>query len=159
MYLAKFKEKDFIFQKKEDSEPLYIVLNGKVGLYKRSNEEYESEEVIFLDEGSCFGKLFNWRVKFLPLALEETLIAILPKREFNKIGVIVNLEKEMILKEVKSAGIIPSYLNEELFRSISHTFVINRVPHGQYLIKSGETPKVIFLIIKGMVKKVIEIEQ
>ena len=42
MYLAKFKEKDFIFQKKEDSESMYIVLNGKVGLYKRSNEEYES---------------------------------------------------------------------------------------------------------------------
>jgi hypothetical protein len=42
MYLAKFKEKDFIFQKKEDFEPLYIVLHGKVGLYKRSNEEYES---------------------------------------------------------------------------------------------------------------------
>jgi hypothetical protein len=43
----------------------------------------------------------------------------------------------MILKEVKNAGIIPPYLNEDLFLSISHTFVINRVPHGQYLIKSG----------------------
>ncbi len=68
--------------------------------------------MIFLDEGSCFGKLFNWRVKFLLLALEETLIAILPRREFNKMGVIVNIEKEMILKEIKSAGIIPSYLND-----------------------------------------------
>ncbi len=38
MYLAKFKEKYFIYQKKEDSESLYVVLNGKVGLYKRSIE-------------------------------------------------------------------------------------------------------------------------
>ncbi len=65
----------------------------------------------------------------------------------------------MILKEIQNAGIIPSYLNEELFRSISHTFVINRVPHGHSLIKKGETPKVIFLIIKGMVKKVVDIEK
>ncbi len=47
--------------------------------------------MVFLDEGSCFGRLFGWKVRFLPLALEETLIAVLPKREFNKIGVMVNI--------------------------------------------------------------------
>lgn len=73
----------------------------------------------------------------MPLVLEETLIAILPKREFNKIDVVVNLEKDLIVKEIKSSGLIPPYLKEELIRSICHTFVINRVPHGQYLLKSG----------------------
>ena len=48
---------------------LGVSQKGKVGLYKRSSDEYEAEEVIFLDEGSCFGKLFEWKIRFLPLAL------------------------------------------------------------------------------------------
>lgn len=38
MFLAKFKEKTFVFQRQEDAECLYLVLNGKVGLYKRQPE-------------------------------------------------------------------------------------------------------------------------
>jgi hypothetical protein len=36
MFLAKFKEKSFIYQKQEDAECLYLIINGKVGLYKRT---------------------------------------------------------------------------------------------------------------------------
>ena len=43
MFIAKFKEKTFIYQQQEDAESIYIVLNGKVGLYKR-NPEFEEQE-------------------------------------------------------------------------------------------------------------------
>lgn len=36
MFIAKFKEKAFIYQRQEDAESIYIILNGKVGLYKRN---------------------------------------------------------------------------------------------------------------------------
>lgn len=36
MFIAKFKEKTFIYQKQDEAESLYIILNGKVGLYKRT---------------------------------------------------------------------------------------------------------------------------
>lgn len=35
MFIAKFKEKTFVFQRQEEAECLYLVLSGKVGLYKR----------------------------------------------------------------------------------------------------------------------------
>jgi hypothetical protein len=68
MYLAKFQEKSFIYQKKEESECLYLILNGKVGLYKRSNEDIDIDEVVYLAEGNCFGSIYNWKTKFVPLA-------------------------------------------------------------------------------------------
>ena len=35
LILAKFKEKSFIYQNQNDSEYLYIIISGKVGLYRR----------------------------------------------------------------------------------------------------------------------------
>lgn len=80
MFLAKFREKTFVFQKQEEAECLYLVLNGKVGLYKRQPDIDDQEDVIFLSEGNCFGSAYNWKQKFLPLTFEETLLAIVPRR-------------------------------------------------------------------------------
>jgi hypothetical protein len=59
---------------------LYIILNGKIGLYKRTPDPEEQEEVIYLAEGCSFGKAYRWKQKFLPLTFEETLLAVVPKR-------------------------------------------------------------------------------
>jgi CRP-like cAMP-binding protein len=67
MFLAKFKEKSFVYQKQEDAECLYLIINGKIGLYRRTPDLDEQEEVIFLSEGNCFGSAYNWKHKFLPL--------------------------------------------------------------------------------------------
>lgn len=80
MFLAKFREKTFVYQKQEDAECLYLILNGKVGLYKRQQDLDDQEDVFFLSEGNCFGGAYNWKQKFLPLTFEETLVAVVPKR-------------------------------------------------------------------------------
>ncbi len=36
MFIAKFKEKSFVYQRQEEAESLYIILSGKIGLYRRS---------------------------------------------------------------------------------------------------------------------------
>lgn len=59
---------------------MYIILTGKVGLYKRAPNADSSDEVIFLSEGSSFGSAYNWKQHFLPLTFEETLLAVVPKR-------------------------------------------------------------------------------
>lgn len=80
MFLAKFREKTFVYQKQEDAECLYLILNGKVGLYKRQQDLDDQEDVFFLSEGNSFGGAYNWKQKFLPLTFEETLVAVVPKR-------------------------------------------------------------------------------
>ena len=80
MCLAKFKTKDIIAANKEESEALYIVLNGRVAFYRKANEYYESDEIIFLNSGSCFGHMYNWNINFITLAMEETLVAVLNKK-------------------------------------------------------------------------------
>lgn len=91
MFIAKFKEKNFIYQKQEEAESLYIILNGKVGLYKRTPDLESQDEVIFLSEGSSFGNAYRWKQKFLPLTFEETLLAVVPRRELPKIAAKVSL--------------------------------------------------------------------
>jgi len=38
LILAKFKEKSFVYQNQNDAEYLYIIISGKVGLYRRKPE-------------------------------------------------------------------------------------------------------------------------
>lgn len=40
-----------------------------------------------MNAGSCFGKFYNWKVKFIPISVEETLLAVAPKNEVNKIPI------------------------------------------------------------------------
>ena len=61
MFLAKFREKSFVYQKREEAECLYIILNGKIGLYRREPEFNEQDEVVFLGEGNAFGWAYNWK--------------------------------------------------------------------------------------------------
>jgi CRP-like cAMP-binding protein len=58
MTLAKFKSKDIIYDDNERADSLYIILNGKVAFYRKSTEYFDSDEVIFLNPGSCFGKFY-----------------------------------------------------------------------------------------------------
>ena len=53
--------------------------------------------MIFLNEGSCFGNAYKWKQRFLPLSFEETLLAVVPRRELGKIAVRVEKEKEEIV--------------------------------------------------------------
>lgn len=94
MFIAKFKEKTFIYQRQEEAESLYIILSGKVGFYKRNPDSEDQEEVVFLSEGSSFGHAYKWKQKFLPLTFEETLLAIVPRRELTKISAKIGAEKE-----------------------------------------------------------------
>jgi len=38
---------------------------------------------------------------------------------------------------MKNAGIITPGISEEAYQAVSNMFMINRVPHGHFLIKSG----------------------
>lgn len=93
---------------------MYLILNGKIGLYKRLDEEH-NDEVIFLSEGNCFGSIYNWKYKFLPLTFEEALIAVIPMREINKITVTLSIEREEMIGAVKRSGFCNG-VREDLLR-------------------------------------------
>jgi CRP-like cAMP-binding protein len=153
MFLAKFREKTFVYQRQEEAECLYLVLNGKVGLYKRQVDIDDQEDVIFLSEGNCFGSAYNWKQKFLPLTFEETLVAVVPRREVGKLTVSVLQEREEMLKTVRKAKIFDEGIPEETLRAASQFFTLHRLPFGTFLIKEGEIPKAIYYLLKGSVRK------
>ena len=70
MTLSKFKCKEILYETKEQAESLYIVLNGKIAFYKKSSEYFESDEVIFLNSGACFGEIYNWNTSFIPISVQ-----------------------------------------------------------------------------------------
>lgn len=69
MVLIKYKSKDIVYDDLERADSLYIVLNGKVALYKKSTKIFDSDQVIFMNAGSCFGKFYQWKVKFIPISV------------------------------------------------------------------------------------------
>lgn len=75
MYLAKYKPKSFVYQRREETEAFYLILNGKIGIYERNR----TETVIVLSEGNCFGHIYSWKVDLLPLTFDEVLLAVMPK--------------------------------------------------------------------------------
>ncbi len=150
MFIAKFKEKSFVYQKQEEAESLYIILSGKVGLYKRTPDVDDQEEVIFLSEGSSFGYAYRWKQKFLPLTFEETLLAVVPRRELSKIAYKVSKEKQEMIRVLAKAKIFGSI---DKIRENSESLTLHRVSFGSSLIKEGEIPKGIFFILKGTVSK------
>lgn len=76
---------------------MYIILTGKVAFYKKSTEYFDTDEVIFLNSGSCFGKFYQWKVRFIPISVEETLLAVAPKTEISKIPVHLSYEREIMV--------------------------------------------------------------
>jgi hypothetical protein len=44
-------------------------------------------------------------------------------------------------------------------QAASQYFILNRVPFGTYLIKEGEIPKALFFLMKGTVKKQLEMSR
>lgn len=66
---------------------MYIVLNGKVALYKKSVEYYDQDEVIFVGEGYCFGGIYEWKVSFVPISVESTLVAVIGVSDMKKIPI------------------------------------------------------------------------
>lgn len=154
MFLAKFKEKSFIYQRADEAESLYVILNGKIGLYKRTADQEEQEEVVFLSEGNCFGQAYRWRQKFLPLTFEETLLAVVPKREIPKIAVLVAQERQQIVNALAESRLFGTA--EEL-TEVEGRLTLHRVPFGSYLIKEGEIPKGLFFLLKGSVSKRLEL--
>lgn len=156
MFIAKFKEKTFIYQRQEEAESIYIILSGKVGLYKRSPETEEQEEVIFLSEGCSFGQAYRWKQKFLPLTFEETLVAVVPKRELHKIALKIVQERQEIIRSLSRAKIFGT---EEMLMEISSSLNLHRIPMGNFIIKEGEIPKGLFFILKGTVSKHLEIKK
>jgi len=70
MTLVKFKTKDIIYESRERANSLYIILSGKVAFYRKSNDYFESDEVIFLNSGSCFGNFYDWKINFLPISID-----------------------------------------------------------------------------------------
>jgi hypothetical protein len=109
---------------------------------------------VFLNPGTCFGRLYNWKIKFLPISVEETLLAVAPKVEVTKIPMLLEFERCAMLKELKTSDILLFSVPDTL-QEASKTFTLNLVPCGTFLIREGETPKALFYIMKGIVKKVI----
>mgnify|MGYP003692148933 CR=1 FL=1 len=115
--------------------------------------------------GACFGKMYQWKQKLIPLALEETLLAVLPEKEYCKIPLYLGIEKELIVKELRHIGIFPKFQKglglgqkemgggkleescwkEQQVQQVSNTDIFEasqgcslvKVPYGSYLIQEG----------------------
>lgn len=71
---------------------------------------------MFLSEGSSFGHAYKWKQKFLPLTFEETLLAVVPRRELSKIAAKINDEREEMVSALVKAKIFGS---ESSIRQVS----------------------------------------
>lgn len=61
-----------------------------------------------------------------------------------------------MLKTLKKARLFEDTVTEEALRSASQFFTLHRLPFGTFLIKEGEIPKAIYYLLKGTVKKQLQ---
>jgi hypothetical protein len=61
-------------------------------------------------------------------------------------------------RTIRKSKIFSDEINDEVFRTASQYFTLNRLPFGTYIIKDGEIPKALFFLLKGTVKKQLQID-
>lgn len=68
------------------------------------------------------------------------------------------MERKRIFSELKSTEIFPQLdeMDGAMLESMS-LLTINKVPCGQYLIREGETPRALFYLSRGIIRKLFNV--
>lgn len=57
---------------------------------------------------------------------------------------------------IKKSKLFGEEISEDALRRASQFFTLHRLPYGTFLIKEGEIPKAIYYLLKGTVKKQLQ---
>lgn len=61
-----------------------------------------------------------------------------------------------MFKTIKKSKLFGEEISEDTLRKASQFFTLHRLPFGTFLIKEGEIPKAIYYLLKGTVKKQLQ---
>lgn len=64
-----------------------------------------------------------------------------------------------MLKSIKKAKLFDESISDEEFKAASEHFTLHRLPFGTYLIKDGEIPKALYYLLKGTVRKQLQLAE
>lgn len=85
----KYKKGDFIFQTGHKADRLYIVCSGKMKIYKYLSDG--REQILYIygegDFVGAFNLLKEDEYKYNAVALEDTVVSTLTKKEFDKVAI------------------------------------------------------------------------
>ena len=81
--------------------------------------------------------MYNWNINFITLAMEETLMAVLNKKEVEKIPLQLSFERYHMLEEIKRSRIFLNTCSDEKLNEASVYFMWSRVPLGTFLMRDG----------------------